>query len=119
MAPPVVSPERGAVATDVLPFWGADHTAPHKEHLTEACKKHLDISRLLPKVYEVDPLLCPKCQGYISVVAIIEDPVELGKIIGWVMKQEKSPPVTVCARSPPEMALGSVYYPKTKFSGTG
>ena len=44
MTPPVVSPERGAVAPDVLPFWGADHTAPHKEHLTEAGKKHLDIS---------------------------------------------------------------------------
>jgi len=24
MTPPVVSPERGAVAPDVLPFWGAD-----------------------------------------------------------------------------------------------
>ena len=52
MAPPVVSPERGAVAPDVLPFWGADHTethkkyltVPYKKHLTEACKKHLDIS---------------------------------------------------------------------------
>ena len=46
MAPPVVSPERGAVAPDVLPFWGADHTVPRKKHLTEACKKHLDISNL-------------------------------------------------------------------------
>ena len=44
MTPPVVSPERGAVAPDVLPFWGADHTVPHKKHLTEACKKHLEIS---------------------------------------------------------------------------
>jgi hypothetical protein len=28
MTPPVVSPERGAVAPDVLPFWGADQEKP-------------------------------------------------------------------------------------------
>jgi len=33
MAPPVVSPERGAVAPDVLPFWGADHTACIQENV--------------------------------------------------------------------------------------
>ncbi|OHD78588.1 MAG: hypothetical protein A3J97_11545 [Spirochaetes bacterium RIFOXYC1_FULL_54_7] len=62
-------------------------------------------ARLLRKVYEVDPFICPKCQGTMSVVAIIEDPAELTKIIEWAKKQEKEPPLTVCAVSPPELAL--------------
>jgi hypothetical protein len=58
----------------------------------------------LQKVYEVDPFVCPKCQGIMAVVAIIEDPKELGKIIDWANRQEKDSQVTVCARSPPELA---------------
>lgn len=58
-------------------------------------------ARLLRKVYEIDPFVCPKCQGAMSVVAIIEDPKELAKIIEWAKQQEREPPVTVCARSPP------------------
>jgi hypothetical protein len=65
-------------------------------------------ARLLQKVYEVDPFVCPKCQGIMSVVAIIEDPKELAKIITWAKQQEREYPVAVCARSPPELALVSV-----------
>jgi hypothetical protein len=43
-----------------------------------------------------------------SVVAIIEDPKALTKIIDWVRQQEREPPVTMSARSPPELALASV-----------
>ena len=65
-------------------------------------------ARLLQKVYEVDPFVCPKCQGTMSVVAIIEDPKELAKIINWAKQQEREQPVAVCARSPPELALVAV-----------
>ncbi len=65
-------------------------------------------ARLLQKVYEVNPFICPKCQGSMSVVAIIEDPKELTKIIDWANQQEREQPVIVCARSPPELALASV-----------
>jgi len=65
-------------------------------------------ARLLQKVYEVDPFVCPKCQGSMSVVAIIEDPKELAKIITWAKQQEREQPVAVCARSPPELALAPV-----------
>ena len=58
-------------------------------------------ARLLQKVYEVDPFVCPKCQGAMSVVAIIEDPKELDKIIEWAKQQEREKLVTICARSPP------------------
>ncbi len=43
-----------------------------------------------------------------SVVAIIEDPKELAKIITWAKQQEREQPVAVCARSPPELALAPV-----------
>jgi hypothetical protein len=61
-------------------------------------------ARLLQKVYEVDPFICPKCQGTMTVVATIEDPVELDKIIEWAKKQEQKTLLSVCARSPPEPA---------------
>lgn len=50
-------------------------------------------------------LICSKCQGTMTVVAIIEDPAELTKIIEWAKKQEQEPLLSVCARSPPELAL--------------
>jgi len=65
-------------------------------------------ARLLQKVYEVDPFVCPRCHGSMSVVAIIEDPKELTKIIEWVSQQERDQQVTVCARSPPHLELVSV-----------
>lgn len=42
------------------------------------------------------------------VVATIEDPAELTKIIDWAKKQEKKPQLSVCARAPPELALVSI-----------
>ncbi len=43
-----------------------------------------------------------------SVVAIIEDPKELAKIINWAKQQQREQQVAVCARSPPELALVKV-----------
>jgi len=34
-------------------------------------------ARLLAKVYEIDPLVCPKCGAEMKGIAIIEDPDEL------------------------------------------
>ncbi|MGC8926116.1 hypothetical protein [Calditerrivibrio sp.] len=41
-------------------------------------------------------------------MAIIENPKELAKIIEWVKKQEQEPLLSVCARSPPVLALSLV-----------
>jgi hypothetical protein len=40
-----------------------------------------------------------------AVVAIIEDPKELARIIEWAKQREKDPQLTSYARSPPELAL--------------
>lgn len=30
-------------------------------------------ARLIQKIYEVDPLICPKCRGPMKIIAFIED----------------------------------------------
>jgi len=36
---------------------------------------------LIQKIYEVDPLTCPKCQGRMRIIAFIEDPEVIKKIL--------------------------------------
>jgi hypothetical protein len=49
-------------------------------------------ARLLAKVYEVDPFVCPKCGAEMKVIAIIEDLDELGRILRHLVKVGRSPP---------------------------
>jgi len=37
--------------------------------------------RLIHKVYEVDPLKCPKCKGPMRVIAVIDDKAVTRKIL--------------------------------------
>jgi len=58
-------------------------------------------ARLIRKVYEVDPLVCPRCAGPMRVIAFIEDEVVIKKILvhlgRWEVKRHL-PPV---AHGPP------------------
>jgi hypothetical protein len=36
---------------------------------------------LIQKIYEVDPLICPKCNGQMRIVSFIEDQVVISKIL--------------------------------------
>ena len=38
-------------------------------------------ARLIQKIYEVDPLICPKCQGEMRIIAFIEDEAVIKKIL--------------------------------------
>ena len=38
-------------------------------------------ARLIQKVYEVDPLICPKCSGQMKVISLIEDEEVIKKIL--------------------------------------
>ena len=49
-------------------------------------------ARLLAKVYETDPFVCPKCGAEMKVIAIIEDPDELGRILRHLVNNGRSPP---------------------------
>jgi hypothetical protein len=55
-------------------------------------------ARLIRKVYESDPLECPKCKGPMRVIALIEDPIVVRAILlhlgRWQPKAvERAPPV--------------------------
>ncbi|SIR07964.1 hypothetical protein SAMN05920897_13510 [Alkalispirochaeta americana] len=49
-------------------------------------------ARLLAKVYEVDPMVCPKCGADMKVIAVIEDTDELKRILRYLIKIGRSPP---------------------------
>ena len=50
---------------------------------------------LIQKIYELDPLTCPKCQGKMRITAFIEDPEIVKKIIKhlalWAQKARPPP----------------------------
>ncbi|MBC8390483.1 MAG: transposase, partial [Actinobacteria bacterium] len=41
-------------------------------------------ARLIQKIYEVDPLLCPKCGGEMRIIAFIEDYKVVKKILDYL-----------------------------------
>ena len=59
-------------------------------------------ARLIQKIYEVDPLTCPKCQGRMKIISFIEDPEVIKKILKhlglWDMKVRPPPK----ANAPPK-----------------
>jgi len=72
-------------------------------------------ARLIRKVYEADPLVCPKCQGPMRVIALIADPAVVRAILThlglWQPQAlERAPPAP--ARAWPEHAnLPLTYHP--------
>ena len=57
-------------------------------------------ARLIQKIYEVDPLVCPKCQGAMRIISFIEDmPVirEILQQLGLWLVRSRPPPA--CART--------------------
>jgi len=54
-------------------------------------------ARLIRKVYDADPLECPKCQGPMRIIALIDDPHVVRRILEhlglWQPEaMERSPP---------------------------
>jgi len=52
-------------------------------------------ARLIQKIYETDPLCCPKCQGRMKVISVIEQPKVIKKILKhlglWEVKARPPP----------------------------
>ena len=49
-------------------------------------------ARLLAKVYEVDPFVCPKCGSEMKVIAVIQESDEIKRILRHLVKIGRSPP---------------------------
>jgi hypothetical protein len=41
-------------------------------------------AKMIRKVYEVDPRLCPECGAPMRVIALIEDPAVIERILSWL-----------------------------------
>jgi hypothetical protein len=54
-------------------------------------------ARLIQKIYEVDPLFCPKCQGAMRIVSSIEDPTVIRDILKhlglWLVRSRPPPKI--------------------------
>ena len=59
----------------------ADFIIGGDEH-TKGCNKSW--ARLIKKIYEVDPLICPKCGANMRIIAFIEDYKVLKKILDYL-----------------------------------
>ena len=65
----------------------------------ESSKEHRkNWARLIQKIYEVDPLTCPKCSGKMKVISVIEDQDVIKKILKhlglWQVKPRPPPIAT-------------------------
>ncbi len=49
-------------------------------------------ARLIAKVFEIDPLTCPKCGSEMKILSVILDSCEIKKILKHLMKTNKAPP---------------------------
>jgi hypothetical protein len=49
-------------------------------------------ARLIAKVYEIDPLVCPRCGSEMRLIAVITDPAEVRTILRHLVKIGRAPP---------------------------
>ena len=67
-------------------------------------------AKMIRKVYEVDPLLCPRCGVQMRVISLIEDPAVIERILSWLGLWD---PPQACGPSPPgeSARLALAYHP--------
>jgi len=72
-------------------------------------------ARLIRKVYEVDPLECPRCKGPMRVIALIEDPGVIRRILDylelWAPLATERSPLPGAASWPRHANLPLTYHP--------
>jgi len=68
-------------------------------------------ARLIQKIYEVDPLVCPKCHGPMRIISLIENPSVIRDILNhlglWLVKARPPPK----AHAPPMGTQCSIIAP--------
>ena len=90
---------RGARAKKARLPAGVTLSSPGEAPATEfAARAKAAWARLIRKVYEADPLECPQCKGPMRVIALIENPAIIQRILEhlglWApLATERSPPL--------------------------
>jgi hypothetical protein len=107
---------RGERAKKARPPAGVTLSSPGEAPATEsAARAKATWARLIRKVYEADALECPRCKGPMRVIALIEDPGVIRRILehlgSWApLAAERSPP-TGAANWPRHASLPLTYHP--------
>jgi hypothetical protein len=107
---------RGERVKKASPHAGAALPVPSEEPVTGcAARAKAAWARLIRKVYEADPLECPKCKGPMRVISLIEDPQVIRRILEHLglctlEPPERSPPLDP-ASWPPHASLPLTYHP--------
>lgn len=73
---------------------------PRDEDSDFARERRRSWARLLRRILEVDPLLCPRCGVEMRIVAVITDPAVVDRILGHLAERGANGPFD--ARAPPE-----------------
>jgi len=90
------------VAAHAPEGWKRKHAerpdTPEWQHIPDAdppvcsAERRAAWARLIAKVYEADPMVCPRCGSPMRVLAVIIDSQEVKKILRHLVKTGKSPP---------------------------
>jgi hypothetical protein len=83
LAPPGWNPEQAALLEEDVSY--DDNTVGAKARRSAW-------ARLIKKVYEVDPLICPRCGYDMRVMSVITDKAEVKKILRHLYKIGRAPP---------------------------
>lgn len=77
---------------------GTDDVIPgilEPEENNKALRKNW--ARLIQKIYEVDPLICPKCKDAMRIISFIEDPLVIREILMhlglWLVRSRPPPKI--------------------------
>jgi hypothetical protein len=71
-------------------------------------------ARLIRKVYEADPLVCPKCKGPMRVIALIDDPAVVRRILEhlgrWAPEPSERGPAAQAPEWPRDAVIPITYH---------
>ena len=70
----------------------AEEDISYDENTVSSKAKRSAWARLIKKVYEVDPLICPKYQSKMHVMSVITDKVQVMRILRHLWKICRVPP---------------------------
>jgi len=90
-----------------IPLAEKPSISKQEETRPQECKKPSKASlyrwaMLLARIFEVFPLICPKCEAPMRIISFIQDRHSIRKILNYI-NEPSEPPVISPARGPPEM----------------
>jgi hypothetical protein len=102
---PTGDPERHeSQESPELPEGGVTIVEPEAFSRSDARRRWAELIRL---VYEVDPLACPHCGGAMRVIALIQEPAVIDKILGHLREKGRDARAGPWATGPPGDGTGA------------